>query len=114
VAQSKFVHTVAAGYVTARCFVLGISGVVFAQRTRRAVRDPLVRRGCGLASRLGLFVIVLGDESGYTASEVQRVKLAASKPNGKRRNRRRFTAFGIPMKLNNAPTTPSGSRGCSA
>ncbi len=76
VAQVKFVHTVAAGYVTGSMFVLGISAyyllnnrdVAFARRSFR------IASGFGLAAVLS--VIVLGDESGYTVGEVQRAKLA--------------------------------------
>lgn len=77
IAQVKFVHTVAAGYVTGSMFVLGISAyyllrnrdVAFARRSFR------IAAGFGLASILS--VIVLGDESGYTVGEVQKAKLAA-------------------------------------
>ncbi|MDD1612820.1 MAG: cytochrome ubiquinol oxidase subunit I [Methylococcaceae bacterium] len=77
IAQVKFVHTVAAGYVTGSMFVLGISAwyllkgrdIAFARRSFR------IASGFGLASILS--VIVLGDESGYTVGEVQKVKLAA-------------------------------------
>src|ERR1700740_742979 len=77
VAGVKFVHTVAAGYVTASMFVLGISSF-YLLRMRDlpfAVRSFAVAAGFGLASALS--VIVLGDESGYTTGEVQKVKLAA-------------------------------------
>ena len=77
VAQSKFVHTVAAGYVTGSLFVLGISSwyllkdkhVEFAKRSFR------IAAAFGLAGTLS--VIVLGDESGYAVSESQKSKLAA-------------------------------------
>jgi cytochrome d ubiquinol oxidase subunit I len=77
VAQVKFVHTVAAGYVTASMFVLGISAwyllnnrdVAFARRSFS------IAAAFGLASVLS--VIVLGDESGYTSGETQKIKLAA-------------------------------------
>jgi cytochrome d ubiquinol oxidase subunit I len=77
VAQVKFVHTVAAGYVTASMFVLGISSyyLLKARDTAFALRSFAVAAGFGLASTLS--VIVLGDESGYTAGEVNKVKLAA-------------------------------------
>jgi cytochrome d ubiquinol oxidase subunit I len=77
VAQVKFVHTVAAGYVTASMFVLGISAwyLLRARDTAFALRSFAVAAGFGLASVLS--VIVLGDESGYTAGEVNKVKLAA-------------------------------------
>ncbi|MEO6976647.1 MAG: cytochrome ubiquinol oxidase subunit I [Gallionella sp.] len=77
VAQVKFVHTVSAGYVTASMFVLGISAwyLLIGRDKGFAMRSIAIAAGFGLASALS--VIVLGDESGYTAGEVQRVKLAA-------------------------------------
>ena len=77
VAQVKFVHTVAAGYVAASMFVLGISSyyLLKARDTGFALRSFAVAAAFGLASTLS--VIVLGDESGYTAGEVNKVKLAA-------------------------------------
>lgn len=76
VAQVKFVHTVSAGYVTASMFVLGISAyyLLIGRDKAFALRSIAIAAGFGLASALS--VIVLGDESGYTAGEVQRVKLA--------------------------------------
>ncbi|RXZ42190.1 cytochrome ubiquinol oxidase subunit I [Crenobacter cavernae] len=77
VAQVKFVHTVAAGYVAAAMFVLGVSSwyLLKARDTGFALRSFAVAAGFGMASVLS--VIVLGDESGYTTGEVQKVKLAA-------------------------------------
>ncbi|MDP1766730.1 MAG: cytochrome ubiquinol oxidase subunit I [Methylotenera sp.] len=77
VAQVKFVHTVAAGYVTASMFVLGISSWYLLKKRDIgfALRSIAVASGFGLASILS--VIILGDESGYATSEVQKVKLAA-------------------------------------
>lgn len=77
VSQSKFVHTVASGYVTGSLFVLGISAwyllndkyVEFARRSFR------IAAAFGIAGTLS--VIVLGDESGYAVSESQKSKLAA-------------------------------------
>ena len=77
VAQVKFVHTAAAGYVTASMFVLGISALYLlkARDVQFALRSFAIAAAFGLASTLS--VIVLGDESGYTAGEVNKVKLAA-------------------------------------
>jgi cytochrome d ubiquinol oxidase subunit I len=77
VAQVKFVHTVAAGYVTASMFVLGISSWYLLKKRDIgfALRSIAVASGFGLAAVLS--VIILGDESGYTTGEVQKVKLAA-------------------------------------
>ena len=76
VAQVKFVHTVAAGYVTASMFVLGVSSLYLLKG-----RDPaFARRSFAVAVGFGLAsvcsVIVLGDESGYEVGQVQKVKLA--------------------------------------
>lgn len=77
VAQAKFVHTVSAGYVTASCFVLGISAwyLLKGRDLEFAKRSFSIAATFGLASCLS--VIVLGDESGYYAVETQQVKLAA-------------------------------------
>lgn len=77
VAQVKFVHTVASGYVAASMFVLGVSSyyLLKARDTGFAIRSFAIAAAFGLASTLS--VIVLGDESGYTAGEVNKLKLAA-------------------------------------
>src|SRR3569623_12073 len=77
VAQAKFVHTVSAGYVTGSVFVLAISALFLLQKKHRdvAIRSMVVAASFGLASALS--VVVLGDESGYVATEHQRIKIAA-------------------------------------
>jgi len=76
VAQVKFVHTVAAGYVTASMFVLGVSALYLlkGRDVAFARRSFAVAVGFGLASVCS--VIVLGDESGYEVGQIQKVKLA--------------------------------------
>ena len=77
VAQAKFVHTVSAGYVTGSVFVLAISALFLLQKRHRelALRSIVVAASFGLASALS--VVVLGDESGYVATEHQKMKIAA-------------------------------------
>ena len=77
VAQSKFVHTVSAGYVTGAMFVLAISAwfLLKGRHTELARRSATVALSFGLASALS--VVVLGDESGYTANQHQKMKIAA-------------------------------------
>ena len=77
VAQAKFVHTVSAGYVCASVFVLGILAIYLLQgrHLELARRSFTVAAAFGLASSLS--VVVLGDESGYTLTENQQMKLAA-------------------------------------
>jgi cytochrome d ubiquinol oxidase subunit I len=100
VAQVKFVHTVAGGYVTGSMFVLGISAyyllnnrdVAFARRSFR------IASGFGLASVLS--VILLGDESGYTVGEVQKTKLATIEAEWETEEApASFTLFGIPNEV---------------
>lgn len=77
VAQAKIVHTVSAGYVTGAVFVMAISAY-YLLRGRSldfAKRSMTVAASFGLAAALS--VVVLGDESGYTASEHQHMKIAA-------------------------------------
>ncbi|HEY5337251.1 MAG TPA: cytochrome ubiquinol oxidase subunit I [Rhizomicrobium sp.] len=77
VAQDKFVHTVSAGYVTGSVFVLAISALYMlrGRHMEFAKRSMTVAASFGLASALS--VVVLGDESGYTAGHNQKMKLAA-------------------------------------
>jgi cytochrome d ubiquinol oxidase subunit I len=97
VAQAKFVHAVAAGYVVGSVFVLAIS----AWYLLRGRNLDIARRSMAVAASFGLAcslsVVVLGDESGYVASENQKMKIAAIEaewhtekpPAG-------FAAFGFP------------------
>jgi len=97
VAQAKFVHTVAAGYVVGSVFVLAISAwyLLRGRNVEIAQRSMAVATSFGLACSLS--VVVRGDESGYIASENQRMKIAAIEaawhtekaPAG-------FTLFGLP------------------
>lgn len=97
VAQAKFVHTVSAGYVTAAVFVLGVSAwyLLKGRHVELARRSITVAASFGLASALS--VVILGDESGYSATLNQKMKLAAiegmweSEPAPAA-----FTVFGVP------------------
>ncbi|BBL60150.1 cytochrome ubiquinol oxidase subunit I [Methylomonas koyamae] len=101
VAQVKFVHTVAAGYVTGSMFVLGISSWYLLNK-----RDiGFARRSFSIASAFGLAsvlsVIVLGDESGYTSGETQKIKLAAIESEWETHPApASFTVFGFPDQQN--------------
>lgn len=97
VAQVKFVHTVSAGYVTAAMFVLGVSSWYLLKKrdTEFALRSFAVAAGFGLAATL--CVIVLGDESGYTTGEVQKMKLAAIESEWETQKApASFTVIGLP------------------
>lgn len=97
VAQSKFVHTVSAGYVCGSVFVLGVSAwyLLKGRHIAFAKRSMTVAASFGLASALS--VVVLGDESGYTATEQQKMKIAAIEAMWDTQPApASFTAFGFP------------------
>jgi len=97
VAQDKFVHTVSAGYVTAALFVLGVSAfyLLRGRHVALARRSIAVAASFGLASALS--VVVLGDESGYTTTEHQKMKLASIEAMWETEPAPAdFTLFGIP------------------
>jgi len=97
VAQSKFVHTVSAGYVTGAVFVLAISALYLLQGRHVALarRSMVVAASFGLASALS--VVVLGDESGYTTGVNQKMKIAAIEAMWTTEKApASFTAFGFP------------------
>lgn len=97
VAQSKFVHTVSAGYVTGALFVMSISAfyILRGRHQEIARRSLTVAASFGLASALS--VVVLGDESGYTAGENQKMKIAAIEAMWETEPApASFTLFGIP------------------
>jgi len=77
VGQAKFVHTVSAGYVCGAVFIFAISSLFLLQKrhVELAKRSMVVAASFGLAASLS--VVVLGDESGYIATENQQMKVAA-------------------------------------
>lgn len=77
VAQTKFLHTITAGYTCGAIFVLGISSYYILKG-----RDlGFARRSFSVGASFGLFAIIsvlmMGDESGYEIGKAQPVKLAA-------------------------------------
>jgi cytochrome d ubiquinol oxidase subunit I len=101
VAQVKFIHTVAAGYVAGSMFVLGISAyyLLKGRDIAFAKRSFAIAAGFGLASICS--VIVLGDESGYELGDVQKTKLAAIESEWETHEAPAgFTLFGIPDQEN--------------
>ncbi len=97
VAQDKFVHTVSAGYVTGAMFVASISAfyLLRGRHVEIAKRSMAVAASFGLAAALS--VVVLGDESGYTAGENQKMKIAAIEAMwSTEKAPAAFSLFGIP------------------
>ncbi|HWA03784.1 MAG TPA: cytochrome ubiquinol oxidase subunit I [Rhizomicrobium sp.] len=97
VAQAKFVHTVSAGYTTGAIFVLAVSAwyLLRGRHVALAKRSMTVAASFGLASALS--VVVLGDESGYTAGQNQKMKIAAIEAMWHTEPApASFTVFGVP------------------
>jgi cytochrome bd ubiquinol oxidase subunit I len=97
VAQAKFVHTVAAGYVMGSVFVLSISAwyLLRGRNVAIAKRSMAVAASFGLACSIS--VVVLGDESGYLDGEDQKMKVAAIEAEWQTATPpASFTLFGLP------------------
>jgi cytochrome d ubiquinol oxidase subunit I len=97
VAQAKFVHTVAAGYVMGSVFVLSISAwyLLRGRNVAFAKRSLAVAASFGLACSIS--VVVLGDESGYLDGENQKMKVASIEAEWKTAPPpASFTLFGFP------------------
>jgi cytochrome d ubiquinol oxidase subunit I len=97
VAQAKFVHTVAAGYVMGSMFVLSISAwyLLRGRNVAIAKRSMAVAASFGLACSIS--VVVLGDESGYLDGENQKMKVASIEAEWRTgRAPASFTLFGFP------------------
>ncbi len=97
VAQAKFVHTVNAGYVLDAVFVMSTRAFYLL----RGKHSDMARRSFAVAAAFGLLSslseVVLGDQSGYAASEHQKMKLAAIEAMWETEAAPAdFTAFGIP------------------
>ncbi|WP_297903162.1 cytochrome ubiquinol oxidase subunit I [Metallibacterium sp.] len=76
-AQSKFVHTSIAGYVTAAIFMAGVSAFYMLKKRHM----ELAKRSFRMAALYGVMatigVITLGDALGFVAAQAQPTKLAA-------------------------------------
>ncbi len=96
-AQAKFVHTVSAGYVCGAVFVLSVSAfyLLRGRHVELAKRSFVIAAAFGLAATAS--VIVLGDESGYTITDNQKMKLAAMEAMWETEKApAAITAFGVP------------------
>ncbi len=97
VAQVKFIHTVAGGYVAGSMFVLSISAwyLLKGRDIGFAKRSFAVAAGFGTAAIFS--VILLGDESGYETGALQKYKLAAIEAEWQTEEApAAFTLFGLP------------------
>jgi cytochrome d ubiquinol oxidase subunit I len=77
VAQSKFLHTLSAGYITGAMFVLAVSSFYLLKNRH----TEIAKRSFALAATFGFIasisVVFMGDESGYEVAQKQKMKMAA-------------------------------------
>ena len=78
IAQSKFLHTLSAGYVSGAFFVLAISSYYLLKG-----RDiGFAKRSFSVASTFGIIsvisVLIMGDESGYEIGHAQPTKFSGN------------------------------------
>lgn len=95
VAVSKFLHTIASGYVISALFVMGISAwyLLKGRHSILAKRSLVVGASFGLLT--SVFLFFSGDESAYQVTQKQPMKLAAMEGIYDGEHRAGLVAFGI-------------------
>ncbi|WP_299546918.1 cytochrome ubiquinol oxidase subunit I [uncultured Helicobacter sp.] len=95
VAVSKFLHTVASGYVISSLFVMGISAwyLLKGRHIIAAKKSLIVGASFGLLT--SIFLFFSGDESAYQVAQKQPMKLAAMEGIYEGEHRAGLVAFGI-------------------
>jgi cytochrome d ubiquinol oxidase subunit I len=97
VAQAKFVHTIAAGYVMGSVFVLSISAWYLLRGRNVAIAKRSMAAAASFGLACSISVVVLGDESGYLDGENQKMKIAAIEAEWHTEaTPASFTLFGLP------------------
>lgn len=77
VAITKFLHTVASGYVVAALFVVGISAWYLLKKRDVQFAKRSMAIGAAFGLMMSIFLAMSGDESGYEIAQKQPMKLAA-------------------------------------
>lgn len=95
VAVSKFLHTVASGYVISALFVMGISAwyLLKGRHLLEAKKSLVIGASFGLLT--SIFLFFSGDESAYQVAQKQPMKLAAMEGIYEGEHRAGLVAFGI-------------------
>ncbi|GAD18009.1 cytochrome ubiquinol oxidase subunit I [Helicobacter fennelliae] len=98
VAISKFLHTIASGYVIASLFVMGISAW-FLLKNKESKEVLMAKKSLVVGASFGLltsmFLFFSGDESAYQVTQKQPLKLAAMEGIYDGEHRAGLIAFGI-------------------
>lgn len=95
VAVSKFLHTVASGYVISALFVMGISAWFLLKKRHIIEAKKSLVVGASFGLICSVFLFFSGDESAYRVTQTQPMKLAAMEGIYKGEHRAGIVAFGI-------------------
>ncbi len=76
-AQTKFLHTLSAGYLTGAVFVLGISAFYLLKQRDSEFAKKSFAVAAGFGTVVSLSAVVMGDESGHEVASHQPEKMAA-------------------------------------
>lgn len=95
VAVSKFLHTVASGYVISALFVMGISAWYLLKGRHFIEAKKSLVVGASFGFLTSIFLFFSGDESAYQVTQKQPMKLAAMEGIYEGEHRAGLVAFGI-------------------
>lgn len=95
VAVSKFLHTVASGYVISALFVMGVSAWYLLKGKHLIVAKKSLVIGASFGFITSMFLFFSGDESAYQVTQKQPMKLAAMEGIYDGEHRASLVAFGI-------------------
>lgn len=95
VAVSKFLHTIASGYVISALFVMGISAWYLLQGRHILLARRSLVVGASFGLLTSVFLFFSGDESAYQVTQKQPMKLAAMEGIYDGEHRAGLVAFGI-------------------
>ena len=95
VAVSKFLHTIASGYVISALFVMGISAWYLLQGRHSVLAKRSLVVGASFGLLTSVFLFFSGDESAYQVTQKQPMKLAAMEGIYDGEHRAGLVAFGI-------------------
>lgn len=96
VASSKFLHTIASGYVASALFMSAVACwyLLRGRHVKFAKRSLAIISSFGLLT--SLFIAIIGDQSGYVATQVQPMKMAAAEGLYEGKEGAGVLIFGIP------------------
>ena len=95
VGVSKFLHTVASGYVISALVVIGISAWFILKKRKLSQSKKSLIVGASFGVITSIFLFISGDESAYQVAQKQPMKLAAMEGIYEGKHKMGLVAFGI-------------------